>query len=100
MAQQPETQRALFNRAVTALGGKRETARSLGIGERTIRALCSGERNIHDGFLRDIARMLLTRSDECRRLERLLSPAFSGNLTERQQQRPGRRRRSRPQGGE
>lgn len=91
MAQQPETQRELFAQAVALLGGRRGTARALGIAERTIHGLCAGERQLHDGFLRDVARLLLEQADRCRDLERKLSPAFTGNLTERQQQGAGSR---------
>ncbi len=91
MAQDTETQRLYFNQAVIALGGQRATARMLDINERTMRGLCSGERPLHDGYLRDVAALLLKHADHCRDLERKLSPAFSGNLTERQQQGPGPR---------
>lgn len=83
-SQKPETQRTFWNDAVGQLGGIRATASALGCNERTVRGLCSGERDLHDGWLRDIAKALIDKADNCRTLERKLSPAFAGNLTDRQ----------------
>ncbi|MBT0666991.1 hypothetical protein HT136_01245 [Novosphingobium profundi] len=80
-AQDPSTQLTYWNEAVQLLGGQRPAARTLGCNERTIRALCSGERNLHDGWLKDISSALLQHASACRNLERKLSPDFSGNLT-------------------
>lgn len=67
--------------AVALLGGQRAAARALPCAERTMRALCSGERKLHDGYLRDMARALLDHADACRRAEKKLTPAFTANLT-------------------
>lgn len=91
----PEAQRLLWSRAVTALGGISETARRLGVTVRTMRALCSGERAIHDGFLRDISAELVKQAAHCRDLERHLSPAFAANLTARQLAPPAQGQHSR-----
>lgn len=68
-------------RAVELLGGQRAAARALPCAERTMRALCSGERRLHDGYLADMAKALLAHADACRRAERKLTPAFTANLT-------------------
>lgn len=81
----PESQLARFRRAVELLGGVRSAARALDCKDRTIYALIYGDRDLHDGWLRDIAAALIRHADECRAVERLISPAFSGNLTEAQQ---------------
>ncbi len=91
----PETQRELWNLAVEAIGGISETARRLGVTVRTMRALCSGERAIHDGFLRDISAELVKQASHCRDLERHLSPAFTANLTPRQLAPPAQGQHSR-----
>ncbi|MED5545660.1 hypothetical protein [Novosphingobium decolorationis] len=83
-AQDPSTQLDFWNQAVQLLGGQRPTARLLECSERTIRALCSGERQIHDGWLKDISAALLQHASACRAMERKLSPDFSGNLTAQQ----------------
>lgn len=85
--QDPADQLALFSLAVDLLGGQRATARALDIGERTVRGLCSGERPLHDGFLRDAAAALIEHANRCRALERRISPAFAANLTEDQRAR-------------
>ena len=86
----PDTQLDRFCRAVDLLGGQRATARYLGINERQIRFLIAGDRPLHDGFLRDTAKALIAHADACRKLERLISPAFVGNLTADQAERQGR----------
>jgi hypothetical protein len=55
-----------------------------------VRYLLSGERELHDGFLRDTAKALIEHAELCRQLERKLSPAFAANLTERQAERLGK----------
>lgn len=77
----PESQLEWWNRAVELLGGKRATAAGLPINERTMRYLCAGELPLHEGHLRDIARLLLAHAEACRQAERALSPAFVSNLT-------------------
>jgi plasmid maintenance system antidote protein VapI len=84
----PDIQRTRFAEAVELLGGFRATARLLDVSEHTIRALVKGQRRLHDGFLRDIAAALITHADQCRALERRISPAFAGNLTADQLARP------------
>jgi hypothetical protein len=98
----PETQLARFRQAIELLGGQRATARVLGCNERTIRALWNGERPLHDGWLRDIAAALIAHADQCRALERQISPAFTGNLTEDQRtaKRHGNRFDARPSSSE
>ena len=82
-----QAQLEYFRQAVDLLGGQRPTARAIGVAERTIRALLSGERQLHPGFLQDAATALLEHAEQCRKLERLISPAFSGNLTAEQRER-------------
>lgn len=77
----PGFQRSDWLDAVELLGGQRAAARKLGIAERTMRALMSGERKIHDGFLADMSKALLDHAEACRRAERKLTPAFAANLT-------------------
>lgn len=84
----PETQLARFRDAVGLLGGQRAAARMLGCNERTMRGLFSGERALHDGWLRDTAAALIAHADACRALERRISPAFVGNLTPDQRDQP------------
>ncbi len=86
----PQIQLERFRRATELLGGQRATARALDIGERTMRALVAGERALHDGYLRDTAAALIAHAEACRELERQISPAFVGNLTEAQAARQGR----------
>jgi hypothetical protein len=85
----PDTQLAQFTRAVELLGGQRATARYLKVSERTIRFLLAGERALHDGWLRDVSAALIAHADECRQMERQLSPAFASNLTAEQARRQG-----------
>lgn len=84
----PKTQLELFSRAVALIGGNTATARELGMSERSVRFLLDGTRRPHAGILEDMAKALIRRADECRALERQLSPAFAGNLTELQAKRP------------
>jgi len=81
----PDSQLARFREAVQLLGGVRTAARALDVSDRTIYALIYGKRALHDGFLRDMAAALIRHADQCRALERLISPAFVGNLTAEQQ---------------
>lgn len=76
-----KTQLEKFTRAVTLLGGQQATARALDMSDRSVRMLLSGQRRLHAGILEDIGKALLAHADECRALERHLSPAFAGNLT-------------------
>lgn len=92
-AQDPSTQLERWNHAVELLGGQRATARLLGCSERTMRALCSGERQLHEGWLRDISAQLLQHAEACRLAERGLSPAFASNRVEGQRDEDGRRQR-------
>lgn len=90
----PIEQLDTFRAAVELLGGQRAAARAMhavsgmSMNERTMRALCSGERTLHAGYLRDIARALIAHADNCRAIERKLSPAFADNLTQAQATRP------------
>lgn len=93
IAQDPSTQLDLWNEAVQMLGGQRPAARVLGCSERTVRGLCSGERPIHEGWLRDISIALLALAERARLVERKLSPAFVSNLVDGQAQEDGRRLR-------
>lgn len=77
-----------FRAAVDELGGQRATAALLKVHERTIRDIVApeGRRQLHTGFLRDVAAALVAKADRCRALERRLSPAFVSNLTADQAQ--------------
>ena len=86
----PETQLARFTQAIQLLGGRRAAAQILDVNERTIRKLIAGDIPLHDGWLRDIATALLVHADHCRDLEREISPAFAGNLTEQQAAQQGK----------
>lgn len=81
----PDSQLAHFRAAVQLLGGVRSAARELGCNDRTLYALIYGNRDLHDGWLRDMAEALIKHADACRALERKISPAFVGNLTTAQQ---------------
>jgi len=50
--------------------------------------MVAGTSHLHAGILQDIAKALLAHADECRQLERLISPAFADNLTREQRERP------------
>lgn len=94
------TQLEHFARAVALLGGNTATARALGMSERSVRYLLDGSRRLHAGILEDMGRALIAHADECRTLERLLSPAFAGNRTEAQAKPPlhdGKRRLPSPE---
>lgn len=81
----PDSQLAHFRAAVQLRGGVRSAARELGCNDRTLYSLVYGERDLHDGWLRDMAAALIKHADTCRALERKISPAFVGNLTTAQQ---------------
>lgn len=83
-----QTQLEYFARAVQLLGGNTATARALDVNERTVRMFISGQRRLHAGILEDIGKALIDHADECRALERKLSPAFAGNRTEAQARPP------------
>lgn len=68
----PISARDWFAQATELLGGQRATAKYLKVSERQIRFLLAGERDLHDGFLRDTAAALVTHADKCRKLEPLL----------------------------
>ena len=89
-AADPEQQLALYRLAVDALGGISAHAALLDFSTRHGARLYAGERQLHDGILRETATALTERAALCRDLERRISPAFVGNLTERQQQHYGR----------
>jgi hypothetical protein len=84
----PATQHQRFLAAIDLLGGQRATARAIGINDRTLRALIAGEKNLHQGYLQDIATALQHHADACREAERQLSPLFTANLTQHQQDTP------------
>lgn len=79
-----------FRKAAELLGGQHAVARYLDVNVRHVRYLLSGERPLHDGILRDIAAALIKHAEECRELERTLSPAFVSNLTAKQAARQGK----------
>lgn len=81
----PDSQLARFRDAVQLLGGVRSAARELDCNDRTLYELIYGRRALHDGWLRDMAAALIKHADACRALERKISPAFVGNLTNAQQ---------------
>jgi hypothetical protein len=90
MPQDPATQLDLFRQACAALGGQSAAARYLKVTDRQIRFLLAGDREIHDGFLRDIAAALLEHAALCKQLEHRLTPAFAANLTPHQLARQGK----------
>lgn len=92
----PETQHARWRRAVELLGGTRSAARAIGLSERSVHRLLHRESMLHDGHLRDTAAALHARSRECLQLEKLITPAFSSNLTAQQPRETGNRIRHRP----
>lgn len=81
----PDSQLARFQKAVQLIGGVKSAARELGVSDRTIYGLIYAKRDLHDGFLRDMAAALIRHADACRALERKISPAFVSNLTAEQQ---------------
>lgn len=86
----PETQLDLFKQAAHMLGGARRAARQLDISERSMLRILSGEGTLHDGFLRDMSAALARHADECRELERQLTPTLTRNLTPDQPREDGR----------
>lgn len=80
----PAIQLARFRTAVQLLGGQRSAARALTVNERHIGRLLAGGSPLHSGMLTDLGSALLAHADQCRALERQLSPAFAANLTEHQ----------------
>lgn len=70
---------ALFTRACDLLGGNKAAAQALGMSDRSLRYLFDGTRPLHTGLLADISTALLAHADQCRALERQLSPAFAEN---------------------
>jgi hypothetical protein len=84
---EPEIQMSTFRRACELIGGQREAARVLHMNDRHIRHLIAGTKPLHASLLAEICTALLDHADECRRVERQLSPTFRDNLTERQRER-------------
>jgi DNA-binding transcriptional regulator YdaS (Cro superfamily) len=74
-----EQRRDDFAFAVQLLGGQRTTAQLLTCSERTMRALLSGERHIHDGFMDAITTALRTHALACRELAKRTDPLFTAN---------------------
>lgn len=87
----PGFQRHDWLAAVELLGGIRAAARALPCNERTMRALCSGERKLHDGYLADMSKALLAHAEACRFVEKKLTPAFTANLTAEQKAKAERK---------
>lgn len=85
-----EDQLRRFGYGIGLLGGTRSASNYMEMTERQIRFLMAGHRTLHDGHLRDLAAALIDRAEECRKLERLISPAFSENLTEEQAAKQGK----------
>lgn len=81
-----EEQRARLRQAVALLGGPTLAAKRIGMSERTLHAVCSGQRTLHPHVLRWVSQALIRHADSCRELERQLSPAFTGNLTHQQRE--------------
>lgn len=79
-----DDQRALFTKAVEALGGVRAASVILACSERTVSRLLTGEMALHEGWLRGVSSALLDHAVLCRKLERSLSPDFPSNLLEGQ----------------
>lgn len=74
-----EQRRADFIAATALLGGQRVVARKLNIVERTMRGLMNGERQIHDGYMRDITELLTLHAAACRELAKHTDPLFTAN---------------------
>ncbi len=87
----PEIQLDLFRQAADLLGGLRTSARAMNVSERTMGRLLSGQALLHEGFLRDMAAALADYADQCRALERRLTPELSANRLPDQPQPDGRR---------
>lgn len=75
------TKLELFTQACQLLGGNKAAAAALGMSDRSLRYLFDGTRPLHRGLLEDISKALLAHADQCRALERQLSPAFDENRT-------------------
>ena len=88
MAIEPETQLTRFRAAVALLGGPRSAARALTLGERHLGRLLSGGSPLHSGLLANLGTALLAHADQCRALERQISPAFAANLVDGQPAAP------------
>ncbi len=84
----PQTQLTRFRAAVALLGGPRSAARALALGERHVGRLYSGGSPLHSGILADLGQALLAHADQCRALERQISPAFAANLIDGQPAAP------------
>lgn len=91
MPTDPKTQHELFVAGVTLLGGPRTAARALETSDRTIHRLISGDAELHDGFLRDMANAMHLHALACRELEKRLNPLFSANLVPGQAREDRRR---------
>jgi hypothetical protein len=74
----------LYTAGIDALGGNRRAAHSLGLNERTIERLRKGAHPLRTWHLYGLANALLRHADQCRALERRISPAFAENLTAEQ----------------
>lgn len=83
-----EHQKELLKRAVDLLGGGDAVAAELGISRRNVYRLIAGQRRLHTVHLEKLSKALIAHADACRRLERELSPAYSGNLTPEQARPP------------
>jgi hypothetical protein len=91
MPTDPENQLLHFRLAVELLGGSRSAARAIDVSDRTMTRLIAGEADLHDGFMRDMAKALLRQAEACRELEKVLNPIFSSNVAEDQAHEDGRR---------
>lgn len=89
MPQHPKHQLEAFRLAIAALGGQKAAGQRLGLGDRHLRNLLAGDALIHPAHLAALGRALIEHADECRKLERQLSPAFAANLTAAQLARQG-----------
>lgn len=76
-----DTKLQLFTQACDLLGGNKAAAEALGMSDRSLRYLFDGTRPLHTGLLGDISKALLAHADQCRAIERQLSPAFAENST-------------------
>jgi hypothetical protein len=74
-----EQRRQNFIAGAKLLGGQRATAEILDIAERTMRALVSGDRHIHDGHMQDLTFALEAHARACRELAKLTDPLFVAN---------------------
>ncbi|RIV87469.1 hypothetical protein [Aurantiacibacter zhengii] len=83
---EPKDQLDLYRMAVQALGGIAKHARLLSFSDRHGRFLYAGDKPVSASILADTAKALEQHARICRELERRLSPAFTGNMTETQRQ--------------